>query len=98
MSIGQSRAYVSARADVVCEEYRRLLDAFGAKVKELLHLHEEQFKAIIAGDLECNRFDPLIHIANEKKQEAKYAYMHHVEMHGCSTFNVTNNGGKRSDY
>lgn len=47
-------------------------------------LHEQQFLAIVSGDSECHRFDLLIHMANEKKQRAKYAYLHHVETHGCS--------------
>ena len=84
MSMGESRIDVSPSATLGCEEYCRLLDDFGVAVKELLHLHQAQFEAIIAGDLESNRFDLLIHMANEKKQEAKYAYMHHVEAHGCS--------------
>lgn len=75
-----------------CEEHRRLLDDFGVAVKELLHLHEQQFLAIVQGDSECNRFDLLIHMANEKKQKAKYAYMRHVESHGCSNFDVFNQG------
>ena len=67
-----------------CEEHDRLLDAFGAAVQEVLKLHEQQFLAIVDGDDECNRFDLLIHMANETKQAAKYAYIRHVESHGCS--------------
>jgi hypothetical protein len=73
-----------------CQEHRRLLDAFGAAVQELLQLHEQQFLAIVQGDLECNRFDLLIHMANEKKQQAKYAYLRHLESHGCSNFDALN--------
>ena len=69
-----------------CEEVRNLLDAFGEAVHDLVRLHEEQFQSIIAGDLESTRFDDLIHMANEKKQEAKYAYLKHLETHGCSTY------------
>ena len=98
MSVGEPRANVSTRFGIGCEDYRKLLDEFGVAVKELLQLHQEQFNAIIAGDPESHRFDLLIHMANEKKQEAKYAYMHHVEAHGCSDFNVFNNCGKRSYY
>ncbi len=73
-----------------CEEHNRLLDEFGAAVQELLKLHEGQFLAIVEGDTECHRFDILIHMANEKKQLAKYAYLRHVEAHGCSNFNALN--------
>jgi hypothetical protein len=67
-----------------CAESARLLDAFGRAVQELMRFHEQQFQAIVAGDSAANRFDLLIHEANEKKQKAKYAYMAHVEYHGCA--------------
>jgi hypothetical protein len=67
-----------------CQEHDRLLAEFGTAVRELLALHEQQFKAIVEGDDESSRFDILIHIANEKKQLAKYAYLRHVDAHGCS--------------
>lgn len=75
-----------------CTEQRRLLDMFGEAVQELLLLHEQQFLAIVAGDLESHRFDLLIHMASEKKMQAKYAYLHHVESHGCSANNVIDQG------
>jgi len=67
-----------------CGEHNRLLDQFAAAVREVIDLHEQQFLAILEGDSECHRFDLLIHMANEKKQSAKYAYLRHVEAHGCS--------------
>jgi len=73
----------------VCTDQRRLLDAFGEAVHELLLLHEQQFLAIVAGDLDSHRFDLLIHMANEKKQQAKYAYLQHVETHPCAANSVT---------
>jgi hypothetical protein len=66
-----------------CEENRRLMEEFAGAVKELFRLHEEQFYSILDGEEDCNRFDLLIHTANEKKQQAKYAYLRHVESHGC---------------
>ena len=66
-----------------CEEHNCLLEDYGASVRELLYLHEEQWSAIISGDDDCCRFDILIHVANERKQSAKYAYLRHVETHGC---------------
>jgi hypothetical protein len=71
-------------ASAYCAEARRLLDAFGEAVQELVQLHELQFLAIVDGDPECSRFDVLIHMANERKLAAKYEYLHHVETHGCS--------------
>ena len=73
-----------------CEEHNRLLEDFGVAVRELLELHEQQYLAIVDGDDDCSRFDVLIHMANEKKQQAKYAYLRHVEAHGCSNFNGLN--------
>ncbi|MCU1336371.1 MAG: hypothetical protein JWO19_1952 [Bryobacterales bacterium] len=73
-----------------CGEHNRLLDDFGVAVRELLELHEQQWGAIIEGDNDSYRFDVLIHMANEKKQSAKYAYLRHVEAHGCSDFNALN--------
>ncbi|MDP8980074.1 MAG: hypothetical protein M3O35_05725 [Acidobacteriota bacterium] len=73
-----------SKPKIYCEEGRRLLDAFGATVREVLALHEQQFAAIVNGEPDSDRFDLLIHMANERKQAAKYAYMHHIETHGCS--------------
>ena len=46
-------------------------------------LHEHQFIAVVEGDIDSTRFDLLIHMANEKKRDAKYALMRHIEEHGC---------------
>lgn len=73
-----------------CQEARRLLDAFGEVVRELINLHQEQFKSVAEGDTESTRFDDLIHMALVKKQEAKYSYLRHLETHGCSTYDGTN--------
>jgi hypothetical protein len=67
-----------------CQQARELLEAFGQTIRELVRLHEEQFQALVGGDLDSTRFDDLIHMANERKHEAKYAYIHHLETHGCS--------------
>jgi chemotaxis family two-component system response regulator Rcp1 len=76
-----------------CDEHKRLLDAFGTTVRELLSLHEQQFQSIVDGDSECHRFDVLIHMANEQKQMAKYAYLRHVEAHGCSNNDAVKQAG-----
>jgi|HubBroStandDraft_6_1064221.scaffolds.fasta_scaffold441662_2 hypothetical protein len=56
-----------------------LLEAFGEAVQELVKLHELQFLAILDGDSNASRFDLLIHYANERKQNAKYAYLQRLE-------------------
>ena len=73
-----------------CEGAKLLLDAFAEAVQGLVRLHEEQFQSILCGDLDSTRFDDLIHMANERKQEAKYAYLKHLETHGCSTYDGVN--------
>ena len=87
----ESITNLAAQYGIACDEHHRLMEEFAAAVKELLALHEQQFQAIIHGDLECNRFDLLIHMANEKKQDSKYAYLRHVESHGCSNVNAISN-------
>lgn len=75
---------------VYCKEAKELLDAFADTIRELIRLHEDQFQALVASDTDSQRFDDLIHMANERKHNAKYAYMHHLEIHGCSTIDGTN--------
>ncbi|MBV8845793.1 MAG: hypothetical protein JO307_23540 [Bryobacterales bacterium] len=72
----------------VCEEYCRLLDEFGNAAKEVLHLHAEQLNAILQDDTEYGRFDLPIQMANERKHEAKYNFIRHVQEHGCSEINA----------
>jgi hypothetical protein len=81
-----------------CREHKRLLEHFGTAVRELLCLHEEQWLATLEGDQDCCRFDVLIHMANEKKQAAKYAYLRHAEAHGCTDLNAFNQAGTRSNH
>jgi hypothetical protein len=70
-----------------CDTARQLLEAFGDAVQELTKLHEQQFQCVLAGDISANRFDLLIHEANERKQRAKYTYMAHLDVHGCASTN-----------
>ena len=73
-----------------CQEARELLEALGEAIREVIKLHEEQFQSLLSGDLDSSRFDALIHMANERKHEAKYAYLQHLENHGCSKFDEPN--------
>jgi hypothetical protein len=67
-----------------CQRAEDLLEALTEAVHELVRLHEQQFQALRGGDLDSTRFDDLIHMANQRKHEAKYAYVHHLETHQCS--------------
>ena len=73
-----------------CKQAQGLLDAFGEAIRDLVILHEAQFEALVEGDIDSTRFDDLIHMANERKHHAKYAYMQHLETHRCSTLNGPN--------
>ena len=75
---------------IYCHQAKELLDALGEAIRDLIKLHEEQFQSLLGGDLDGTRFDPLIHMANERKHEAKYAYLNHLEIHGCSKFDEPN--------
>jgi len=79
------RAKSSPSASAYCGEARRLLEAFGTTVHALVLLHAQEFVAITSGEVDCERFESLIHIANEERNRAKYAYLQHLEIDGCST-------------
>ena len=70
-----------------CQEAKKLLEIYGLAVHELVELHQQQFESVIDGDPDSMRFDDLIHMANERKHEARYLYLHHLETHACSTVN-----------
>jgi CheY-like chemotaxis protein len=80
-----------------CDEQSRLRTSLAETVKELLGLHQEEFDAIVQGDAEWARFDLLIHMANEKKQQAKYNFVRHLETHGCSSTYGSHQNGTGSD-
>ena len=71
------------RSKDVCEEKLRLMEEFLAAATDLVTAHNEQVQALIDNDPEFSRFDLLIHLAAERKRKAKYAYMAHLEHHGC---------------
>lgn len=61
--------------NAVCEDCCAFLNAYRDAVREVVRLNEEQFQALLAGDLDAHRFDLLIHSAMEAKQNAKYAFL-----------------------
>lgn len=66
-----------------CEEKLRLMEDFLSAATDLVTAHNEQVRALIEDDPEFNRFDLVIHMATERKRRAKYAYLAHLEHHGC---------------
>jgi hypothetical protein len=66
-----------------CAEKLRLMEDFLAAATDLVTAHNEQVQALIDDDPDFSRFDLLIHLATERKRKAKYAYLAHIEQHGC---------------
>ena len=66
-----------------CEEKHRLLEIFLKATQEMCALHKQQMEAVIEGDADFSRFDVLIHLAQDRKEQAKYAWIAHVESHHC---------------
>jgi hypothetical protein len=85
----------SARESRLCPTARKLLEDYTEAARDSGLLHEIQFQAIVRGDPEADaRFGALIAAANEKKEDAKYAYMGHVQEHGCSVAGSSAKSGK----
>jgi hypothetical protein len=66
-----------------CEEKNRLLGEFMRAIRDLNALLSQQTQAVIEGDPDFSRFDVLLHLAQLKKDTAKYAWIAHVETHRC---------------
>jgi hypothetical protein len=66
-----------------CGEAMRLREALLAAIRELNALHSEQMRSVLDGDSDFSRFDLLVHMANERKDLAKYALLQHLESHRC---------------
>ena len=66
-----------------CMEKHRLLREFVTAIRELNALLSDQTQAVIDGDTHFSRFDLLLHLAQEKKDQAKYRWITHVESHHC---------------
>lgn len=66
-----------------CAEKDALRKAFVEAVQEMMLLQHQQVAALLEDDPDFMRFDLLLHIAAEQKQQAKYAFVHHIERHGC---------------
>jgi len=66
-----------------CEDKLRLMEEFLSAATDLVRAHNDQVRALIEGDQEFSRFDLVIHMATERKRQAKYAYLVHLEQHGC---------------
>jgi hypothetical protein len=73
----------SKPAIALCEHKKRLQDEFIQAAHNVSRLISQQLRAVIAGDSDFARFDVLIHMAQEEKEMAKYAWISHVDSHHC---------------
>jgi hypothetical protein len=74
---------VNGESVVFCREKKRLQDNFLATARRLNSLLNQQLQAVIEGDPDFSRFDLLLHMAQEEKEMAKYAWIGHVDSHQC---------------
>ena len=65
-----------------CEEKNRLMGEFLRAIQELNAVHALEMRAVIAGDANFH-FDHSIQTAQQKKEDAKCAWIEHVESHHC---------------
>jgi hypothetical protein len=73
----------SLRGSGFCAVKQKLINDFLEAVHEIAVLQNQQAQALIEDDPDFSRFDLLLHFAQEKKDTAKYAWIAHVETHGC---------------
>jgi hypothetical protein len=66
-----------------CKVKKRLLDEFLKAIREVTLLLSQQSEAVIEWDSEFSRFDLPLHLAQEKREAAKYALIAHIEAHHC---------------
>ena len=64
-------------------EKNRLLGDFLNAIRELTSLLSQQTRAVIKGEADFSHLDMLLHLAQEKKEQAKYRWIAHVETHHC---------------
>ena len=67
----------------ICEHRRRLRSELLTAIHDLVETQKDQTQAVINEDPDFARFDILLHVARERKEAAKYAYIAHVESHHC---------------
>ena len=90
-------AHGSGKNATICAEKGRLRRDFLRAIRELSEFQRQQTQAVLEHDSDFARFDILIHMASEKKDEAKYALMRHVESHHCEDESACNVSRWRDD-
>ena len=70
-------------ASFFCAIRQALSQDFLHAAREFIHLQSQQMEAVISGDRDFSRFDDLLHMARERKDNAKYLLIAHIEEHRC---------------
>ena len=70
-----------ASVPIVCNEKKRLQDAFSQAVSEYNRMNTAQALAVMRG--EGFQFTEQVAEAERRKEEAKHAVMKHEQEHGC---------------
>jgi len=79
----QSCRYRKIPEIAFCPEKAQLTQEFLRAIHDLTLLHSQMTRSLIEHDPDFSRFDVLLHMAAEKKEEAKYALILHMESHHC---------------
>ena len=66
-----------------CPEKRRFMNQFLRAIHEFNSIHAAQIEALLRGESDVSRFDDLLSRALDKKDDAKYAWITHVDKHDC---------------
>jgi hypothetical protein len=83
MPYADIQGHIPPREIAFCKAKFQLLSDLVDAIHELNALQNEQTQAIINEDSDFGRFDILLHLAQEKKETAKYRWISHVEAHKC---------------
>ena len=83
MTLADAQGDIRPTDIAFCKEKFQLLSDLVDAIHELNTLQNEQTQAIINEDPDFGRFDILLHLAQEKKETAKYRWINHVETHKC---------------
>ena len=67
----------------VCSEQRRLSELYLQAVQEIMQLEQAEIEAVMSSSGGLDRFHLALEVARKKRDEAKLAYMLHIQGHGC---------------
>jgi hypothetical protein len=81
--MGRLETQTNSAAILLCAEKQKLVDTFVDASYVFMELQGLQTQAVIDDDPDFARFDDLIHMARERKDNAKYSLLAHMDEHCC---------------